>query len=301
MLWLDTAKMSVLDHPVVVRPWRPPTAVYPDRHQIARARNEDFPPTALGGEHVFMINLEGAFLSPGALVEMIVPLAQAIRNGTYGPTALLVVTSDESTLEFLEALAVRHDLSMFISSSAEKPLSEARPIGTLTATEIETLSLVRRSGGAVTSSRVADLAGIEPNAAVNRVTGLVRKGYLHRVTRPRTEGDAFVDLVSIAETTPAAVSARSAVPTSQRNFSIPEDVRDGVLLLAEMQGSKPADVLAHVWREFLSRHRELLDTDSKEVGRMVREGDTAGLAAYASRYARERAKQAVSRTKRQLP
>ena len=248
-----------------------------------------------------MINLEGAFLSPGALVEMIVPLAQAIRNGAYGATALLVVTSDQSTLEFVEALASRHDLSLFISSSPDKPLSDARPVGGLTATELETLSLVRRSGGAVTSSRVADLAGIEPNAAVNRVTGLVRKGYLHRVSRSRTEGDAFVELVSVAETAAAAVPPTSAVQSSQWDFTIPEDVRDGVLLLAEMQGAKPADVLARAWGEFLARHRELLDTESKEVGRMVREGDAAGLAAYASRYARERAKRASARTKRQLP
>lgn len=302
MLSLDTtADMSVLDLPVAFRPWRLPTAVYPDRHQVARARNEDFPPTASGREQVLMVNLEGAFLSTGALMEMIVPLAQAIRNGVYGPTALLVVTSDESTVEFLEALAARHDLSLFITSSPNNALSEARPIGALTATEMETLALVRRSGGAVTSSRVADLAGIEPNAAVNRVSGLVRKGYLHRVSRPRTEGDAFVDLLSQAETTSAAILAPPAVPTSPGEFSIPEDVREGVLLLAEMQGSKPGDVLLRAWREFLTRHRELLDADSKEVGRMVREGDTAGLTTYASRYASERAKQAASRTKRERP
>lgn len=299
MLRLDTiVDMSVLDHPVEQRRWRPPTAVYPDRHQIARARNEDFPPTASGRERIFMINLEGAFFSTGALVEMIVPLAQAIRNGIYGPTALLVITSDDSTVEFLEALAIRHDLSLFIASSSDKALSEARPIGALTPTEIETLSLVRRSGGAVTSSQVANLAGIEPNAAVNRVSGLVRKGYLHRVSRPRAEGDAFVDLVSAAETTSAAVLS-PAVSTAHGDFSIPEDVREGVLLLAELQGSKPAEVLLRAWREFLARHRELLDAESKEVGRMVREGDTAGLATYASRYAGERAKQAASRTKRQ--
>ena len=296
-----TLNMKVLDHPVAFRPWRPPTAVYPDRHQVARSRNEDFPPTASGREQVFMINLEGAFFSPGALIEMIVPLAQAIRNGAYGPTALLVITSDNGTVEFLEALATRHDLSLFISSSPNEPLSEARPIGALTATEMETLSLVRSSGGSVTSSRVAKLAGIEPNAAVNRVSGLVRKGYLHRVSRPRAEGDAFVDLLSAAENTSTAILDAPAVSTSHREFSIPEDVREGVLLLAGMEGSTPGDVLLRAWREFLTHHRELLELDSKEVGRMVREGDTSGLATYASRYARERAKQVASRVKRQRP
>jgi DNA-binding MarR family transcriptional regulator len=244
-----------------------------------------------------MVNLEGAFFSPGALMEMIVPLAQAIHNGSYGPTALLIITSDEGTVEFLEALAKRHDLSLFISPSPAEPLSEARPIGTLTATEMETLSLVRRKGGAVTSSQMANLAGIESNAAVNRLSGLVRKGYLHRVSRSRTEGDAFVELLSAAEKPPTAMGAR-AVPTSHGEFSIPEDVREGVLLLAAMHGSQPGEVLLRAWREFMTRHRELLEVDSKEVGRMIREGDTAGLATYASRHVRERAKQAASRTKR---
>jgi DNA-binding MarR family transcriptional regulator len=292
--------MSTLDHPVAVRPWRPPTAVYPDRHEIARARDQEFPPTASGRYQVFVVNLEGAFLSTGALMEMVVPLAQAVRSGVYGPTALLIITSDDSTVEFLEALAIRHDLSLFVAPSPEKALSEARPIGALTATEMETLSLVRSSGGEITSSRIANLARIEPNAAVNRVSNLVRKGYLCRRSRPRSEGDAFVHLVSTAETTISAASLDPpGVPSSQPEFSIPEDVREGVLLLAEVQGSKPGEVLLRAWREFLSRHRELLNAESKEVGRMIRESDTDGLANYASRYAGDRAKQAASRAKRQ--
>ena len=294
MLCIETmAPTSVLDRPVIPRPWRPPTAVYPDRHEVANRRNESFPPTASGREQVFLINLEGGFFSPGSLVEMILPLAQAIRTGVHGPTALVVITSDESTIEFLEALASRHDLSFFISNSANQPLSEARPVGALTATEAETLALVRQGGGEVTSSRVATLAGIEPNAAVNRVSSLVRKGYLHRVSRPRSEGDAFVDLLSAAERT----SSLDAT-TSPAEFTIPETVRQGVLELAAMQGTQPAEVLMRAWQEFLSGQREVLEKDSKEVGKMIREGDTDGLAKYASRHARERAREASSRIRR---
>lgn len=294
MLCIDTmAPTSVLDRPVIPRPWRPPTAVYPDRNEVANRRKESFPPTASGREQVFLINLEGGFFSPGSLVEMIVPLAQAVRTGVHGPTALVVITSDESTIEFLEALASRHDLSFFISNSANQPLSQARPVGALTATDTETLALVRQGGGEVTSSRVAALAGIEPNAAVNRVSSLVRKGYLHRVSRPRSEGDAFVDLLSAAERT-----SNLSVTTSAAEFAIPEAVRQGVLELAAMQGTRPADVLMRAWSEFLSSQREVLQKDSKEVGRMIREGDTDSLAKYASRHARERAKEAYSRIKR---
>jgi hypothetical protein len=295
MLCMDTmAQTTVLDRPVIPRPWRPPTAVYPDRHEIEHSRNESFPPTASGREQVFLINLEGGFFSPGSLMEMILPLAQAIRTGVYGPTALVVITSDDSTIEFLEALATRHDLCFFISTSTNQPLSEARPVGTLTATEAETLALVRQGGGEVTSSRVAILAGIEPNAAVNRVSSLARKGYLHRISRPRSEGDAFVDLLSAAERT----SSASGATTSEVEFNIPEDVRQGVLQIAAMQGSQPADVLMSAWREFMSRQREFLEKDSKEVGKMIREGDTDSLAKYASRHARERAKEASSRIRR---
>lgn len=292
------ADIAATQRTITYRPSRPPTAVYPDQHQVASFRNKQFPPTESGRQQIFMINLEGAFLSPGALIEMIVPLAQSIRSGIHGPTVLLVVTSDNATIEFLESLAQRHDFPLFVSSSPNEPLRQARPIGSLTPTEEETLALVRSSGGEVTSSRIANLAGIEPNAAVNRVAGLVRKGYVHRVSRPRSEGDTFVDLLSAAEVSwQSPLCGEQPLPSAHGDFKIPEDIRESVVKLAAMQGSKPADVLVRAWSEFLTRHREVLDTDSKEVGRMIREGDTAGLATYTGRHARERAKQAVSRNK----
>lgn len=243
-----------------------------------------------------MINLEGAFLSVGALVDMILPLAQSIRSGIYGPTVLLVVTSDSATIEFLESLAQRHDLPLFVSSSPSTPLRQARPIGALTPTEEQTFALVRRSHGEVTSSRIANLAGIEPNAAVNRVAALARKGYIHRETRSRSEGDTFVDLLSAAEESWQSLPGSQPVP-ARGEFKIPEDVRESVFKLAAMQGSEPGEVLVRAWTEFLTRHCDLLDTDSKEVGRMIREGDTAGLAKYTGRHARERAKRAAPRNK----
>lgn len=292
------ADMSVLEElQVEYRPWRHPTAVYPDRHQVAHYRDEDFPPTATGRERILMINLEGGFFSPGAIRDMILPLAQAIRSGAYGPTALMVVTSDDGTVEFLESLAERHDLSLFISRSPGAPLTEARPIGTLTATEMETFTLVRQAGGEVTSSRLANLAGIEPNAAVNRLTGLFKKGYVHRVSRPRREGDVFVDLLSAAEQRSRPTADLRGIPASGDDFDIPEDVREGVRLLAALQGSEPGEILVRAWREFMSRHRDIFEKESEEVRRMLREGDKEGLAAYANRYVRERAKEAATRLK----
>src|SRR5258708_19998974 len=94
--------MNALEKPIVY-PSRPPTAVY-NRYQAAEYRDQEFPPTATERERIFKINLEDGFFSPGALMEMIVPLGQGIRGGTYGSAALVVVSSDAVTIEFLEAL-----------------------------------------------------------------------------------------------------------------------------------------------------------------------------------------------------
>lgn len=291
--------MSVLEKPVEYRKSRPPTAVYPDRHQMAQYREREFPPTATDWERVFCINLEGGFFSPGALMEMIVPIGQAVRGGVYGSAALVVVSSDDGTVAFLEALAQKHELPIFLSRSPDSPLSDARPVGALTTAEMETYGLIRSAGGEVTSSGVADLAGIEVNAAVNRLSALARKGYVHRVARSRREGDAYVDLLSAAEQSFAAtITDIQPVSTSTEEFTIPEDIREAIRAVATVQGSKPGEVLLRAWREFLDRHRDVLDVDSKEVRRMLKENDQEGLAAYANRHNRERAKQAVSRIKR---
>lgn len=52
------------------------------------------------------------------------------------------------------------------------------------------------------------------------------------------------------------------------------------------------------WSEFLDRHRDLIDAESTEVRRMLKENDREGLARYANRHNRERAKQAAARLKR---
>lgn len=291
--------MSVLEKPVEYRKSRPPTAVYPDRHQMAQYRDREFPPTATDWERVFCINLEGGFFSPGALMEMIVPIGQAVRGGVYGSAALVVVSSDDGTVAFLEALAQKHELPIFLSRSPDSPLSDARPVGALTTAEMETYGLIRSAGGEVTSSGVADLAGIEVNAAVNRLSALARKGYVHRVARSRREGDAYVDLLSAAEQRIAATTTDTEpVSTSTEEFTIPENIREAIRAVATVQGSNPGEVLLTAWREFLDRHRDVLDEDSKEVRRMLKENDQQGLAAYANRHNRERAKRAASRIKR---
>jgi hypothetical protein len=292
----DTIPMGLIDS-LPIRPTRPPTAVYPDRHAIEEFRDQQFPATAAGWKQVvYYLNLEGGFFAPSALKDLVLPVAQGIRSGAYGPAALVIVTSDDGTAEFLEALAERHDLAFFILSSHGEPLSRARPVGSLTSTDVQTLNLLRRAGGEVTSSRVASMAGIEVNAAVNRLRGLAQKGFVYRVSRPRREGDAFVDLLvaadRIAQLPPGHASA---IPSSEEFLDLPADIRSDVRALAAMQGSEPGEILVRAWREFMDRHREELEVESEHVGQLMREGDTEGLATYANRYVQERAEEAASR------
>ena len=168
--------MSVLDSlRVAYRPSRPPTAVYPDQHQVERYRQRELQPTASGVEQVVSINLQGGFFSPSALKEMVLPVARAIASGGHGSAVLVVVTDDESTSEYLEGLASRYEVAFYLARSVSAPLSEATPVGPLTTADFEALAAVRRSGGAITSARMAEERGIKVNAALNQLTTLERK------------------------------------------------------------------------------------------------------------------------------
>jgi hypothetical protein len=145
---------------------------------------------------------------------------------------------------------------------------------------------------------MAEMAGIEVNAAGNRLSALTKKGYLQRVTRSRREGDAFVDLLTAAEQSGAATTNVKAVPAASEEFSIPDEVREGTRAVATIDGSDPRELLLRAWREFVDRNREVLDVESKDVRRMLKENDREGLAAYANRRNRERARQAAARLRR---
>ncbi len=260
-------------------------------------REQNFPPTATDWERIFWINLEGGFFSPSALMELVIPLGQAVRTGVYGPAALVFVSSDEGTREFLEALAQKHELPIFLSWSPVAPLTEAQPIGALTVAEMDTYGLIRSAGGEVTSSRVAELAGIEINAAVNRLSGLARKGYLHRVSRSRREGDAFVDLLSVEVKTSTEHEISTTVALASEEFNIPEEFCESVRAIATAEGSNPAEVLLRAWREFLERHEEDINIGSREVSRLLKENDYDGLVLYLNRGNRQRAIKAATRHK----
>lgn len=299
--------MSVLDslplgeRPTEYRPARPPTAIYPDLRQVARWRDAEFPATSLAAPRVVRVNLEGALLTPAALQELVLPVARGIREGVYGPLVLIVVTPDEATVGYLDWLAQCHEVSFFVTPSTATPLDEARPVGALTRTDKDTLDLVTRAGGTVTSSGLAGIGGIEVNAAVNRLAKLARKGFVQRVARTRREGDIYSDVrvaaerIRCASISSTGVSARSEQPVAE--FILPDSLRRSVEELAQREGADPGELVIRAWHEFAHRNRERLDAESDRVGLLMSNCDIEGLASYLNPHARQRAEDAARRAR----
>lgn len=288
------------EHQPIYRPSRPPTAVYPHVREVAEWRNAEFPATANTVRCLFRLNLDGGLFSPAVLQELLLPLAREIRNGSYGPVTLVVVTPDHATVAYLDSLAREHDLTFFIAPTADAPLDEARPVGTLTTTDLQTLELLQSAGGSVTSSGLAGLSGIEVNAAVNRLTKLASKGYIDRVSRARPEGDVFLDPRISGE------SARSARPADatvggagsidiEAEVDLPEELREAVVAAATARGARPQDLLVQAWMEFVQRNASQLDEESEFVGNLLRDGDVERLAEYVGANAEDRAERAAGR------
>jgi hypothetical protein len=166
--------------------------VWTDRHEAARWRDLYFPPTAVERPTIAILDLTGVFPTPGVLQDFILPIAQGVRGGVYGPLMLVVRTHDDGVADFLSYLAKQYGLSIFTISSAE-PSSGVQAVGNLTSTDQTTLHLMVQLGGTVTASELARTVGIEPTAAGNRLVNLFKKGFLFRVAQPRREGDVFVE------------------------------------------------------------------------------------------------------------
>jgi hypothetical protein len=97
-----------------------------------------------------------------------------------------------------------------------------------------------------------------------------------------------------------STAATDPLPTGAvpEEFRIPDHIRENIKILAMIEGADPAEVLLRAWGEFLDRHRDVLESQSEDVRRMLRENDQEGLADLANRRNRERAKRAVERIKR---
>lgn len=147
----------------------------------------------------FVLELSAA-VEAQSLEDLIVPLAQKIKNGHYGSARLIVCTPDSRLRNLIAGIAAVHGLSFFIAASSAS-LNEAVPIGGPTPTEIQSLRLLQDLGGYASASTFAHKAGIELTAAGNRLSNLEKRGFVHRLKRPGREGDIFLDprLVSVRD------------------------------------------------------------------------------------------------------
>lgn len=278
-----------LPHLEVRAPELPGETVGPlvDRASASAFRDWLIEPSGVKTPTVVAINLEGRFPSASVLNELVVPLGRMARSGSSGPLSIVLVTRDEGTRDVLRALAKAYDLALYWAPSADD-LDQAEPLGSLTATDTETLHIVHRLGGRVTVSGFASAAGLEPNAASNRLVSAVRKGVLHRVERPRRHGILFVD-PRIA--TPVEDPAD---PTSG-DFLVAQAVRRDVKALTEMQIKEPGAALANAWHELLDTHKDELAKDHRELASALKEGDKEALARFSKRYAKKQANNPTSR------
>jgi hypothetical protein len=183
-----------------VRFYSPGTGgIFVDRQLAALWRDHFLPPTAFGEPTVAVIDLIGIFPTPSFLQDLVLPLAQRIRGGIYGPLKLVIATHDVGVADFLSYLARAQGLSLFVSvpsnvlASPVQLVQESQPVGDLTGTDKTTLNVLVDLGGATTASDLAHREGIELSAAGNRLTHLAEKGFVYRFAQSQREGYIYVD------------------------------------------------------------------------------------------------------------
>jgi hypothetical protein len=235
---------------------------------------------------VLLVNLEGRFLTVAALHELVVPVGQLIRSGRYGNVSVIFASPDPAMRDSIKALAESYQLPLYVAASVDR-ISEAEPVGPLTVGEQETLSLMRRLGGLVTVSQVATATGLDAPAAANRVNAVVGKGFAHRVDRPKSAGHLYV--------APWVAKPEDAADPTRGDFNEGFRMRADVSALAALQGREPDDVVAEAVQVFMDEHREQLAADYENIARMMREGDTEGVAEYSKRFAKKTAQAHVRR------
>ncbi len=248
---------------------------------IRQFRDDLLNPSGVTEPTALVINLEGRFPSPAVLVELVLPLAQAAKAGTYGPLVLVVCTQDDAVRTLVAALAQMHGLPIFLARSPAE-LNDAEPAGPLTPTERETLQVLRRLGGRATVSTFAEATSLEPNAATNRLVNVVNKGFAQRVERPRRQGQLFVD-------PRAARPVEDPADPTSGDFGVPEPVRGDVRAFAEMQVREPGPNLANALHEILAKHGEYFAAGHDRLADMVKRDDKEGLGEEARRYAKKQA------------
>jgi hypothetical protein len=107
---------------------------------------------------------------------------------------VIVAAPDAAVAEMIGLIADEYGLPLFIATSSRpQDVANATPAGDLTQAERDTLEELRTVGGSATVAALAGVIGLAPAAVNNRLSGLEKKGYIHRLPRGRRYGDVFVD------------------------------------------------------------------------------------------------------------
>lgn len=187
--------------PLRLKVIRPGTSggIWTDRPEAVRLRDLYFPPTAVAQPTVAILDLTGMFPTPGVLEDFVLPIAQGIRGGIYGDLILVVRTHDPAIANYFEYLGEARNLTLIVAPSLAQS-TRAHPVGDLTRTDEETLTLIIGMGGTITAAELAGQIGIEPTAAGNRLVNLARKHVIYQFTQPSREGNVYVDPRSLGLT-----------------------------------------------------------------------------------------------------
>jgi DNA-binding transcriptional ArsR family regulator len=272
---------------------RPRAASYPvptvpaasDQRKVVQELIEKV--TVANSPCVLIWDLKGRFLEAGALYELVVPLSEAVRERRLGQYAIVVATRDEPTIDVLRALAIRHDLPLFITPDANA-LDAAQPATEMTPSRAAIFRAVS-SAGIATVASIASSVGVGHTSASNALSDLADEGLLFRQEGSGRRGHVYFHPKSAI---PSGSPADEAVVD---DLPLPRALIDDLVAAAEGLGRRPEELLAEAWREYQLSRRSDLAAQYQKMAHLVRSGDREALHAAVSRRSRAKAEQAARR------
>lgn len=166
-----------------------------DRQEALKRGSLLLPPPPFETPEALVLDLGSDQFEILALQNLVLAVAERVRSGLYGPVRLIIATRDPGVALFVDHLAGRLALGLYIAAgTSADAVRNARPAGNLTATEQVTLDAILASDiGGMTASALAERFGIELTAAGNRLVNLEKRGLVYRLRQPGREPDRYVD------------------------------------------------------------------------------------------------------------
>ncbi len=74
---------------------------------------------------------------------------------------------------------------------------------------------------------------------------------------------------------------------------LPEDLYESARRIAALQGRQASELIEEAWAQYLTEHRDQFASDLEQAAKLLRAGDTEGLARLANRGTAMRAEEAA--------